>query len=105
MIVTTKELEHPKIVETFMPVALKVLIGESVKDINANDLQEMMNSLEWEDDTINGAFCDRYDLGEAIYEGFTTYDIDVWEVLTNIFNHRLSVEKETKELDESILPR
>ena len=88
------DLENPKIVESKMADALKVIIAECVKDLNAIDLADMINGLEWEDETIRGSFTDKYDLGEAIYDAFDLYDIDVFEVLNDIRWARFKAEIE-----------
>lgn len=90
----TTDFENPAMLEEFMPSVLTMMIAYVVKDLNAMDLMEAMNSLTWEDDTVRGDFCDRYDLGEAVYDGFDLYDIDVWEVLNELLKERTKAEKE-----------
>ena len=90
------DLENPKIVESKMPDALKVIIAHSVKDLTAHELAETMNSLEWEDETVRGSFVDKYDLGEEIYDSFDLYDIDVWDVLGDIRTARQTAETEAR---------
>lgn len=90
----TTDFENPAMLEEFMPSVLTMMIAYVVKDLNSFELQEAMDSLEWEDESVRGDFCDRYDLGEAIYDGFDLYDIDVWKVLTELLEERTKEEKE-----------
>jgi len=88
------QLENPHFIEATMGDALKVLISNELKSLNANEIMEMFESLEKEDDSVRGAFCDKYDLGESIYDSFDMFDIDVDQTIMDIYSKRLLVEEE-----------
>lgn len=88
------DIENPSYVEDCMPAVLTTIIAYAVKDMNASEISEVLTELEPEDDSIRGPFCDRFDLGEAIYDGFDLYDVDVDKTLAEIYSQRLIAEEE-----------
>lgn len=94
---TIEDFENPAQLDEFMPNVLTMVIAYAVKDLSSHELDEAMQLLypsEDDDDTFNGNFCDRYDLGETIYEALDLYDLDVQDVLSELLSARKKAEDE-----------
>lgn len=88
------DVEDPAMLEEFMPSVLTMLVAYPVKDMSSHEISDLLTELEPEDGSIRGPFCDRFDLGEAIYDAFDLYEVDVDKTLAEIYSQRLIAEKE-----------
>lgn len=91
---TIEDFENPSELEELMPSVLQMVIAYAVKDMSSQEILEVIESLDVEDDSINGSFSDRYDLGELIYEAFEFNDIEVQDVLSELITERKKAEDE-----------
>jgi hypothetical protein len=103
--VDIENLEDPKVVEDSMPDVLRSIISYCVVEMNSYDLGDLVSSLNNDQDSVRGNFCDQFDLGEQIYDAFELYDVDVEQVLCDIKDRRYAVEQEAAKPYSAIYPR
>lgn len=90
------DLENPFFVKDNMSNTLKLIVSYFLMNMTSSEITDLIdefNALNL-DGGIRAAFCDRFELGEGIYDAFDLYDVDIDEFISDFISERLIAEEE-----------